>query len=238
MRSRPPNPKQPKLNLPKPASYEVGYGKPPAQNKFKPGESGNPRGRPRGAKNKHPGILEERLKDIVLNEAYRTVKLKEGEKNITLPIAQAVVRTLAVAAVKGNTKAAQQLLELIQGTERANAARALDTLQAAVTYKATWELELEMRQRNKLRGVTPMPHPDDVRINEAKGDVQIIGPTSRRDIPYWEELKERKLASDYEFESFVRDLQFEENLEIRLMIQGDIAYEKNIHKILCRIIPD
>ena len=29
---------------------EVGYGKPPAEHRFKPGKSGNPRGRPKGAK--------------------------------------------------------------------------------------------------------------------------------------------------------------------------------------------
>ena len=28
--------------------YEIGYGRPPKQYQFKPGQSGNPRGRPRG----------------------------------------------------------------------------------------------------------------------------------------------------------------------------------------------
>ena len=27
--------------------YEIGYGKPPKQTRFKPGQSGNPRGRPK-----------------------------------------------------------------------------------------------------------------------------------------------------------------------------------------------
>lgn len=30
----------------KPRSYEVGYGRPPVENRFKPGQSGNPGGRP------------------------------------------------------------------------------------------------------------------------------------------------------------------------------------------------
>lgn len=32
------------------AESEVGYGKPPTEHRFKPGQSGNPRGRPKGAK--------------------------------------------------------------------------------------------------------------------------------------------------------------------------------------------
>ena len=31
--------------------YDVGYGRPPAHARFKPGKSGNPRGRPTGRKN-------------------------------------------------------------------------------------------------------------------------------------------------------------------------------------------
>jgi hypothetical protein len=31
--------------------YEVGYGRPPRHTRFKPGRSGNPRGRPSGSKN-------------------------------------------------------------------------------------------------------------------------------------------------------------------------------------------
>ena len=34
-----------------PRHYEVGYGRPPQAAQFKPGQSGNPKGRPKGAKN-------------------------------------------------------------------------------------------------------------------------------------------------------------------------------------------
>jgi Family of unknown function (DUF5681) len=34
--------------------YRVGYGKPPLETRFKQGQSGNPRGRPRGAKTSPP----------------------------------------------------------------------------------------------------------------------------------------------------------------------------------------
>jgi hypothetical protein len=40
-------------------NYEVGYKKPPKAYRWKPGESGNPAGRPRGARKKRDPIAEE-----------------------------------------------------------------------------------------------------------------------------------------------------------------------------------
>lgn len=41
--------------LPAKAGYEVGYAKPPTEHRFRKGASGNPSGRPKGAKNKPKG---------------------------------------------------------------------------------------------------------------------------------------------------------------------------------------
>src|SRR5437868_15411219 len=45
--------------------YEVGYGKPPRHSRFKRGQSGNPRGRARGAKNLRT-LLSEALNECVI----------------------------------------------------------------------------------------------------------------------------------------------------------------------------
>jgi hypothetical protein len=82
------------------ATYEVGYGKPPESSRFKPGQSGNPKGRPRGAKNKIPALNEERLKSIILEEAYRTIKVNNGNRQVSVPMAQAIIRSLAVSAAR------------------------------------------------------------------------------------------------------------------------------------------
>jgi len=44
------DPNKPFTSLPVCADYEIGYRKPPAHTRFKAGQSGNPAGRPRGAR--------------------------------------------------------------------------------------------------------------------------------------------------------------------------------------------
>ena len=85
---RPPDQQRKALSVrPSFASYEVGYGKPPIDTRFKSGRSGNPKGRPKGSKNKArvPALNEERIKAILLEEAYRTIKVNEGAGQVTVP---------------------------------------------------------------------------------------------------------------------------------------------------------
>jgi hypothetical protein len=65
--------------------YQVGYGKPPAQTRFQKGRSGNPRGRPRRTD-------PERVKALVIEEAYRLVTVREGDTLTRMPAIQAVLR--------------------------------------------------------------------------------------------------------------------------------------------------
>jgi Family of unknown function (DUF5681) len=58
--------------------YEVGCCKPPTTTRFQKGKSGNPRGRPKEAKDKLPAINEERMKSILIEEAYRAIKVRDN----------------------------------------------------------------------------------------------------------------------------------------------------------------
>jgi len=86
---------------------EVGYGKPPSHTRFKPGQSGNPKGRPKSSRNLRT-VLEE-----ALNE---TVTIREGNRIRTLSKRDALVRTLVNGALMKDPKAVQALLAFMRAT--------------------------------------------------------------------------------------------------------------------------
>lgn len=99
LRKRNPSPK--KRPRRKAGDDDVGYGKPPRAHRFKPGTSGNPKGRPKGAKSEAT-ILQDLLQQkIGLNERGKT-------RRITLH--EAILRRIAEDCLKGNTKSAAFLL--------------------------------------------------------------------------------------------------------------------------------
>ena len=100
---------------PGPTDYEVGYRKPPKASRFAAGQSGNPKGRPKGACNKSRGLNEPGLRAIILAEAYRTIKVNEGKRQISIPMATAVLRSVAVHAARGQVRS-QQLFSRLYPT--------------------------------------------------------------------------------------------------------------------------
>lgn len=129
------------------ASYEVGCRKPPTAARFRKGQSGNPCGRPKGAKNKLPAMNEERMKTILLEEAYRVIKVRDGSREVTIPVIQAVVRSMALTAAKGHARSQRMFTSLLQATEKERWALHDEWLKGAIEYKIGWEEALERRKR-------------------------------------------------------------------------------------------
>lgn len=102
---------QSKKTTPAPASYEVGYGKPPVHSQFKKGQSGNPRGRRRDT-------AQERARGLVLKEAYRLVTVREGDNVISIPALQAILRSQVALAAKGNGPAQRAFVKMVEAFER------------------------------------------------------------------------------------------------------------------------
>lgn len=90
------------------ASYEIGYSKPPQSTQFAKGQSGNPKGRPRGSRN---------LATAVLREARQQVRVNgpNGSRKVTKIVA--TLMQITNKAAQGDPRAARQLIALIQFSE-------------------------------------------------------------------------------------------------------------------------
>jgi hypothetical protein len=60
-------------------SYEIGKGKPPRKTRFKPGKSGNPKGRPKGSKNFVTVLHQELNSKMPISENGRNRKVSKRE---------------------------------------------------------------------------------------------------------------------------------------------------------------
>jgi hypothetical protein len=77
-------------------SSRVGYRQPPKQHQFQPGQSGNPSGRPKGARSF--------LSDL-RDELAEVVPVAEGDGTVEVTKQRAIVRALVRKAVAGDARA-------------------------------------------------------------------------------------------------------------------------------------
>ncbi len=87
-----------------PKDYKVGFGRPPEHSRFKPGQSGNPRGRARGASNFLTDVTKE------LNEQIR---VREGDRERSMTKQRALVKAMVAKALKGDVRSAALLIALM-----------------------------------------------------------------------------------------------------------------------------
>lgn len=85
-------------------NYDIGHGKPPEEHRWKKGQSGNPKGRPKAAKG---------LKTILGKELHAKQTIKIAGEPVTASRLQLMVLTLATRAAAGDLKATDRLLPLI-----------------------------------------------------------------------------------------------------------------------------
>jgi hypothetical protein len=85
----------------------VGYKRPPVHTRFKPGQSGNPSGRPKGSQNLQA------LFHKILNEQ---ISLREGARVRKVSKAEAVMRGLVIGAMKGEPRSVMTLFRLAEQT--------------------------------------------------------------------------------------------------------------------------
>jgi hypothetical protein len=138
----------------------VGYCSPPKSARFQKGQSGNPAGRTKGSKNRVP-TSGERLRSLMLKEAYRPITLSGADGETTMPMAQAVLRSLTEAAAKGEARAQDMFLKMVSASE----------LEAAAIEKALEEARMAAAGEEAKDGAPQI-------------EIVIVDPVDGSKIPY------------------------------------------------------
>jgi hypothetical protein len=116
--------------------YEVGYGKPPKHTQFRKGQSGNPKGRPRGAKG---------LSTIARETMTEKMPVRAGGVEKKMPRIEALLFRMFELAMKGNMRAAAEIMKLyaaavpnVSGSENAPSADELTATDLAMLAQLGW----------------------------------------------------------------------------------------------------
>jgi hypothetical protein len=83
------------------SDFDIGYRKPPVTTRFAKGKSGNPKGRPKGARNLKTDLEEELQELIPISERGRKMQLSKQ---------RVLIKTLTARAIGGDARALTTLL--------------------------------------------------------------------------------------------------------------------------------
>ena len=82
-------------------SGPIGYKQPPKHLQFQPGQSGNPNGRPKGARN---------FKSDLRDELSETISFREGNREVSISKQRALIKRLVGSAIEGDARSIATLM--------------------------------------------------------------------------------------------------------------------------------
>jgi Family of unknown function (DUF5681) len=121
--------------------YEVGYGKPPCQTRFRKGQSGNPKGRTAGDKNLSTLLSEALNEHVIITE-------NGGRRKISKR--QAVIKQIVNQAAKGDWRAAKLLFDIQQENEPRSEPEPSESSLGAADEKVIEQLKARLRGKKPV----------------------------------------------------------------------------------------
>ncbi|MEZ5920055.1 MAG: DUF5681 domain-containing protein [Parvularculaceae bacterium] len=151
----------------------TGYRNPPKEFQFRKGQSGNPNGRPRGAKNKKtPSGYS--ISNLLVDEANREIKVLEKGQIVTITTLQAITRTMMAKAAKGDHRSQKLATDLISRAQERVEQEKIEHMKLTIKYLSAAKRTVEQCLNGELHGDLPPVHPSDIVIDHATGEASIL----------------------------------------------------------------
>ena len=106
-----------------------------------------------------------------MEEAYRKVKVRDGERDVKMPTNRAVFRAMANSAIDGNRIAQHLWTQIVRQVEREEAEAYDRYVDELIEFKLSWG---KILREQGPRGL--LPYPDNIYINPRTGENEIRGP--------------------------------------------------------------
>lgn len=150
---------------------------PPVSGRFREGESGNPKGRPRGAKDKIPRGLKSQVVGMVYQEFHRKISIIENGEQSQTEMGRAAIRQLGMSAIKGKGNSAQKFIEMGAKAEEEIEERRLGLFEIALSHQERWRaLWAEDDAAGRPRRMPPCLNPDDIELDYSTLEITLNGP--------------------------------------------------------------
>lgn len=189
----------------------LGYGKPPAWTRFKKGQSGNLKGRPKKKQAEQAPELDSELDKIQRKVLDQKVAVNSGGKVEHIKMMEAIARSQAAQAAKGHTLAQRDALKRAEELEKREAKRQAEQLERnkqnelddarrerrlfkhfeslkESQAKAWTEAEVQGREEPDF----PWPHPDDIAIDKPRELYRIRGPLHADDVALYRFIRAQR----------------------------------------------
>jgi hypothetical protein len=138
--------------------YPVGYAKPPSNTRFKPGQSGNPRGRPKGAKNFGTAIEDELRARVTVTENGKRRRVSKRE---------VIAKRLVNRAAEGDLRALPLLLNEARAHEHLSSGDGANVIFGGSEDRDVIDGIVQRIRRGDSPAPTPDP-PSDPEADEAE----------------------------------------------------------------------
>ena len=175
--------------------------------------------------------------EIIQTEAYREIPLREGGRESSVPLATAIMKSIAVKAARGNMRAAELFTELLGKTEQVKMRERLAFVEEAIEYKIAAEKEIERCRKEGLPEPDLCPHLDHIHINVATGEVHFTGPLTKEDRKAHEDLRKRKVECEADLNWLKTKHKRARKPEVRASLRDDIARPERMHKVIRSGLP-